>query len=308
MQRSKLQKAEDGLRKLWGNDEHYGIPEEYRTPELTLHRAQEYRALCELVSRSPLRLSQLWTLTPCFIPTAFRTHKRNFSKAVELAKQAILADWKNTNFETYEKEMRGKVLKRPASNRTGDRRPTSAGPKDKKRRETLWEEVNDAEDITFVSEGESNSVAYSVEQDCSDTGDINPHESAADRISVVIAGSEVAEDVYDRSPEIGDHPNTPLQNKNPLQLLRELMAMNSYRSEEEAEELKQTEQQLDGLRDCYAQLKEKLQNKNQEIDHLDKKRVKLQEKSQVNSDLLKKLEQLCEALVTRNAGDGGFGF
>jgi hypothetical protein len=61
--------------------------------ELTIYRAQEYRAICELVSRSLLQLRQLWTLEPLFIPTAFQKRKvHNFSKAVGLAKQAVLAD------------------------------------------------------------------------------------------------------------------------------------------------------------------------------------------------------------------------
>jgi hypothetical protein len=125
--------------------------------------------------------------------------------------------------------------------------------------------VNNDENITFVSESEGNSVAYSVKQDCSDAGDINPNGSEADRVSVLIAGSEDAEDVHGLSPGFGDHVNTPQHNKIPLQLIHEAMAINSHRSDEEADELNQTEQQLKGLRDCHAQLEEKLQNTNKEI-------------------------------------------
>jgi chromosome segregation ATPase len=108
--------------------------------------------------------------------------------------------------------------------------------------------------------------------------------------AVSIAGSEDAEDVHGLSPELGDHANALRQNKL-LRLIQEAMAISSHRSNEQANGLIQAEQQLEILRDRQAQLEERVQNTNKEINELHKEIEKLQAESQATHDQLKKLEQ-----------------
>jgi hypothetical protein len=172
--------------------------------------------------------------------------------------------------------------------------------------------LSDDENTTFVFRGESDGA--SVEQDRSDASGIDPNESSADRASwpaespvrsarvetaedvMAIADTEDAEDVHSLLPELGDRANTSRQNENPLQLIHEVMAVNSHRSDKEAVKLMQTKQQLEVLRDRHAQLKVKLQSTDKEINQLDREREELQANSQDNNNMSRKLEQAAELL------------
>lgn len=87
---------------LWPHDcHHYGIPEMYRSPYLPTRRTETYRALCELVSRSPMNLDQLWSGELRYLLNSIqKLENRNFYEAVKQAKQGVLDDGEKTNPET----------------------------------------------------------------------------------------------------------------------------------------------------------------------------------------------------------------